>query len=405
MIWVAWRQFRTQALVTAGLLGAFALLVIPTGLHLHDIYDAAGGSHCNARGDCTAVAGHDPGGVALLQPAILAIPALLGMFWGAPLVARELESGTFRLAWTQSVTRRRWLLIKVALVGVAVLAVAGLASWLVSWWFVPLDHLDMSRFEPSEFGARGIVPIGYASFAFGLGVAAGALARRTLPAIVATLLGFVAVRLAFQQWVRPHLLPARHALMPLTFGQGVGFLAEPSGVSIQTQLPTIPNGWALSASFVDRSHHVLSVAQLHGVMLRDCPAIATGLRGGGKGIGPPEPIFTSCLNALSHRLQLLVSYQPSSHYWPMQTLEGAIFLTLGLALIAATVWLVGPHRATRTSAVGGAGDGDAGPQAPAPVTERRLASVGPRKQDELSGRRARGTSVSRLQPPPSTEGS
>jgi hypothetical protein len=402
MRWVAWRQFRMQAIVALGLLGALALLVVPTGLHLRDIYDAAGGSHCAARGDCTAIAGHDTGVVSFLKPAILAIPALLGMFWGAPLVARELESGTFRLAWTQSVTRRHWLLAKVALAGLAALAVAGLAAWLVSWWFVPLDHLNMSRFDPNEFSGRGIAPIGYAGFAFGLGVFAGALVRRTLPAVGTTLIGFVAARLAFQEWIRPHLLSAHHAVTPLAFGQGVGFLAEPSGASVHTQLPAIPNGWALSARFVDRSHHALNSVQLHGVMLRSCPTIATGLPSGGKGAGPPEQVFNSCLNALSQHLQLLVGYQPPSHYWPMQALEGAIFLIAGGALIAAAAWSVGPRR--RRAELPDPGAGGAAP--PEPDAERRLAVVDPRRAGERSNEGlVRGAALSRLPPPPPSEAS
>ncbi len=365
MIWVAWRQFRTQALVTLGLLGALALLVIGTGLHVRDVYDAAGGSHCDARGDCTAVAGHDAAMAALLKVAILAIPGLLGMFWGAPVVARELESGTFRLAWTQSVARRRWLLVKVALVGVVALAVAGLLSWLVSWWFVPFDHLNMNRFDVNEFSARGIVPIGYAGFSFGFGVAAGALARRTLPAVVATLIGFVAVRIAFQEWLRPHLLPVRHALMPLAFGQDVGFLVEGPTVGIHAQLPSIPNAWALSTQIVDRSHHALSSAQLHGALVGNCPAIANGLVGG-KG-PPPERLFTSCLDALSHRLQLLVTYQPSSHYWPMQAVEAAIFLAAGLVLIGVTVWRIGRRAARGPADLGEPGDRTAQREAPETV--------------------------------------
>ena len=219
MTWVAWRQFRTQALVTFGLLAAFAVFVLVTGLHLRDVYDSLGGAHCDRRHDCTVAAPRRKAAGDLLALALLAIPALLGMFWGAPLLARELESGTFRLAWTQSVTRRRWLSVRVALVGVAALAVAGLASWLVSWWFAPLDAVNMNRFGLGVFSMRGIVAIGYAGFAFGLGVAAGALARRTLPAMAATLFGFIAARIVFTFWVRQHLLPSRHTLLPLTFGK------------------------------------------------------------------------------------------------------------------------------------------------------------------------------------------
>ena len=237
MIWVAWRQFRTQALVTLGLFAAFAVLVLVTGLHLRDVYSSLGGAHCSARNDCTALKGHEKMLAAILGPALLAIPALLGMFWGAPLVAREFESGTSRLAWTQSVTRRHWLSVKVALVGVAALAVAGLASWLVSWWFAPFDAINKNRFDQSVFTERGVVAIGYTAFAFALGVVAGTLMRRTLPAMAATLLGFVAARVAFTFWVRPHLLASSHALFSLTQGQGVGFIGTPSSVTVVASPP------------------------------------------------------------------------------------------------------------------------------------------------------------------------
>jgi hypothetical protein len=356
MIWVAWRQFRTQALVTLGLLAAFAVLVLVTGLHLRDVYSSLGGAHCGAREDCTALGGHEKALADLLGPALLAIPALLGMFWGAPLVARELESGTYRLAWTQGVTRRRWLLVRVALVGVAALAVAGLASWLISWWFAPLDAVNMNRFDPSVFTERGIVALGYAGFAFAFGVAAGRLARRTLPAMAATLVGFVAARIAFTVWVRPHLLASSHVLYPLTQGQGVGFLGSPSSVSLSTSTPTIPNAWAISASLVDRAHHVLSAVQLHALLVRACPTFAAGLppnpgAGSTKGAGGlVGGVFLSCLHALSHHVQLLVAEQPPSHYWPLQALETGIFLAAALALIGATVWRLGRRPARKPGA-------------------------------------------------------
>jgi hypothetical protein len=357
MIWVAWRQFRTQALVTLGLLAAFAVLVLVTGLHLRDVYSSLGGAHCSAREDCTALGGHEKALANLLGPALLAIPALLGMFWGAPLVARELENGTYRLAWTQSITRRHWLLVRVALVGAAALAVAGLASWLVSWWFAPLDAVNMNRFDPSVFTARGIVAIGYAGFAFAVGVATGALTRRTLPAMAVTMLVFVATRITFTLWARPHLLATKHVIFPATQGQDVGFLGTPSSVSVFASTPTIPNAWAISAALVDRSHHALSAVQLHDLLVRACPTFAAGL--------PPNPgagatkgqgglvggVFLSCLHALSHHVQLLVAEQPPSHYWPLQALETGIFLAAALALIGATVWRVG-RRAARKPAVG-----------------------------------------------------
>lgn len=345
MIWVAWRQFRTQALVALGLLAAFTVLVVVTGLHLRDVYNSLGGAHCHVRNDCTALGAHDKVLADLLAPALLAIPALVGMFWGAPLVARELESGTYRLAWTQSVSRRRWLSVRVALVGVAALAVAGVASWLVSWWFAPLDAVNVNRFAPSVFTARGVVAIGYAGFAFTLGVAIGALTRRTLPAMAATLLGFVAARIAFTFWVRPHLLASRHVLLPVTLGKGAAFVGGPSVVSVVAAPPPIPNDWMVSAAIVDRGGHVLSSAQLHNLLVHACPTIAANP----KGVAGSGPALR-CEVALSHHLQQLVTYQPSSHYWPLQALETGIFLVAALALIGVTVWRIGRPAARRPAA-------------------------------------------------------
>jgi len=354
MIWVAWRRFRMQALVTLGLLAAFAVLVLVTGLHLRDVYSSLGGAQCTARNDCTALGSRDRALADLLGPALIAIPALLGMFWGAPLVAGELESGTYRLAWTQSVTRRRWLSIRVALVGVAALAVAGLSSWLVSWWFAPLDAVNMNRIDPSVFTARGVVAIGYAAFAFALGVATGTLTRRTLPAMAATLLGFATARIAFTLWARPHLLPAKEVLVSVTLGKGVEFLPSASGVSVAAAPPPIPNAWTISAALVDRANHALSTAQLHDLLVRTCATTAASLLrdlAGGKGeAGPVGGASFRCEVALSHHLQQLVTYQPESHYWPLQALETATFLATALALTAATIWHIG-HRGARTPAV------------------------------------------------------
>lgn len=277
MIWLAWRQFRTQALATLGLFAALAVLVLVTGLHLRHVYDSLGGAHCAARRDCTALSGHDTALADVLGPALLAIPALLGMFWGAPLVARECESGTYRLAWTQSVTRRRWLSVRVVLVAGAAIIVAGLASWLISWWFAPLDAVHMNRLAPSVFTARGIVAIGYAGFAFALGIATSTLTRRTLPAMAATLLTFIAARSVITLWVRPHLLHAKEVLVSVTYGQGVGFVSSASGVSVAPNVTPIPNAWILSTALVDRARLALSAAQLHDLLIRACPAIVAGL--------------------------------------------------------------------------------------------------------------------------------
>ena len=377
MIWVAWRQFRTQALVTIGLLAAFAALVLVTGLHLHHMYNPRLVAGCLAGGTCPALNGWERALSDALPFTLLAIPGLLGMFWGAPLVARELESGTFRLAWTQSVTRRRWLTVRVALVGIAALAVAGLASWLVSWWMSPVDAVNLDRLDPSVFTARGVVAIGYAALAFALGVASGALIRRTLPAMVATLLGFVAARLAVTFWVRPNLLGAREVLVPVTAGKGVAFVVNGPAAGIAPSAPPIPNAWMISTALVDHAHRIVGPAQLQRLLVRACPTIAAGKVPDGKGSSVALGDVLACQRNLSHHIQQLVTYQPSSHYWPLQALETGIFLAAALALIGLTIRIVGPRAARAAGAAAEAREPVAEPPllklapevAPAPVRQ------------------------------------
>ena len=112
MIWLTWRQFRAQAVGVSALLAVLtATLVI------------AGRPRIGAGLDPTGTdTGLYFGGIVV----VYVLPAIIGLFWGAPLVARELEAGTHRLVWNQSVTRTRWLGTKLAVVGLASVAAAGL---------------------------------------------------------------------------------------------------------------------------------------------------------------------------------------------------------------------------------------------------------------------------------------
>ncbi|MFD0852055.1 ABC transporter permease, partial [Actinomadura adrarensis] len=153
---------------------------------------------------------------------MLVLPGQIGLFWGAPMIARELEAGTHRLVWNQAVTRARWLAVKLALTGLFAMAVTGLTSLVVSWWAGPLDKAAAVNFPvfqksaPLLFAVRGVVPIGYAAFAFVLGVTIGMLIRRTLPAMAVTLAVFAAVQLGMPTFVRPHLREPVQVSAPLS---------------------------------------------------------------------------------------------------------------------------------------------------------------------------------------------
>ena len=253
MIRFAWLRFRTQALVALGVLAVLAVVLAVTGIPLAHAYATAVAACEQQHHDCTTALSTLPRRTAtarcsaLLSALVIAVPALIGMFWGAPLAAREFETGTFRLAWTQGITRTRWLAVKLGVVGVASMAVAGLLSLMVTWWSSPIRTVKMEPLNPADFHVSGIAPVGYAAFAFALGVTAGLLIRRTLPAMAVTLAIFAAVTLAFPVWVRPHLLPPAQTTVPLSSASIDGVEQVGDGrMQVQTGPPDLPGAWVLS---------------------------------------------------------------------------------------------------------------------------------------------------------------
>ncbi len=201
MAWVTWRQHRHQLLIGLALIVGLALAALVTGLPMRTAYQREALSSClppTARSGCDIIVRHfqsEFGSRVDIARYLILLPALVGMFVGAPLLARELEHGTHRFAWTQSVTRRRWLLSKTLLLALAVTLSALVLSAIVTWWRQPFDGLE-GRMSPSGFEIQGLVVPAYAVFALALGVLAGAALRRSLAAISLTLVAFVAVRLA-----------------------------------------------------------------------------------------------------------------------------------------------------------------------------------------------------------------
>jgi hypothetical protein len=332
------RQFRTGAIIGCAALAALALVITLTGPHLAEVNDAFQRA-CRAVGDCQTapnpVFTEYPQLQVLLPVIGIITPALLGLFFGAPLIASELESGTYRLAWTQSVTRRRWLATKLAVVGLAAVALTGLLIWMLDWWAGPLDAVKQDRFSPGVFSWHGVAPIGYTLFAFALGVAAGVLARRTVPAMAITLVGFVAARLAVENWMRPNFaVPVHRSFSLLTTGFGSLQLSAPSGTYSLTAPPVvIRNAWVLSTALVDRANRALTGKEF----IRICSGYA---HLGGE---PPTPaqimsIHAACVRKLSLTYHTVASFQPGSRFWPFQWLEMGVFIVAALALGGLAYW-------------------------------------------------------------------
>src|SRR5215510_12563172 len=210
MSWLLWRQHRAQVLWSSGLLALFAVAALVSGVHMANVYDSA-------RADCTGgspcLLNHLFDGYGAIIDTVhltLLVPLALGAFVAAPLIAREVDQNTHALAWTQSVTRRRWLLSKVAAVVAGSVLLTAAVTALVTWWSGTPNSLGGDRFHGAQFDTQNLLPVAFTLFAVGLGLAAGAALRRTLPAVVATVFGYVAVRMAVGVFIRPHWMAPLH---------------------------------------------------------------------------------------------------------------------------------------------------------------------------------------------------
>ena len=351
MIAFSWRQFRTQAVIGGAGLVVLGVILLITGPHLVSIYDTAV-AQCRASGgassDCNNPVISTYSKLQVLATAlVLIVPVLIGMFWGAPLIARELETGTFRLAWTQSVSRMRWLLVKLGLVGLASAVVAGLLGLMVTWWYSPIDKVNQNRFGTAAFGLHGFVPAGYALFAFALGATTGLLFRRTLPAMAVTLVGFVVARWSVGFWIRPHFMTPVTKSFGIDPNGALGFSESVAGGSLQFMAgpPDIPNALIVSTGVVNNAGQAPTSAFLQ----KACPNLP-GVN------GPPSPVqggqakaalsgngqqaFQQCITTISSKFHEVATYQPANRFWVFQTYETLLFVVASAALAGLCVWWV-----------------------------------------------------------------
>ena len=324
MVWVAWRHHRIALGGVVVFLGVLALWLWITGLQLHHAYAAAVACHPAGSAACqNLIVTFDSTNVVLkggfiLQP----LPALIGAFVGAPLLARELETGTFRYAWTQGFGRWRWALAKLVLLGIAVAAVAEAFSLLVSRYYQPYlatGHgtvfSSASPLSPGLFDLRGVAFAAWTLAAFSIGALAGMMIRRIVPAIVATLAAYTGLALLAGNILR------QHYMAPL--------------VAKNSNIPGA--AWVTSEWWTKGGKFAFSGRPRVDLLQQLCPSSFSTGPGGRIGIsGSFSP--TQCL--LQHGYTQWADYQPASHFWPFQWIEGGWLLALAALLVAVTVWLV-----------------------------------------------------------------
>ena len=316
MIWVSWRQQRTETLIAAAVLALISALLIPTGLQMasayhHDGLSACLGAHpssvCNDTINRFGERFRHLGG---LLGWFTLVPGLIGVLLAAPFVL-ELESGTYRLAWTQSITRRRWITTKLAItIGAALLAVLGL-TLLMIWWHGPLDRVQ-GRMDNSVYDSEGTVPFGYVLLALGLALAVGAVWRRTVPALVVAFVGYFASRIFVDTWLRQRLVS------PLTATWSAGPSGRVSGPA------ALNHAWVITESPSDKLGHPFSFSLKPGPCLQQ-------LGSANKQVAPncPSPHLAAYMHAV---------YQPASRFWLLQGIETGLFAGVGVVLILFAAW-------------------------------------------------------------------
>jgi hypothetical protein len=320
MTWVTWLQYRYQGALAAALLAVLAVVLLITGLHAAQVWHSALAG-CARAGSCASLADSQ---LSLASPSVYglvvataAVPLLPGLFWGAPTVAQEAETGTNQFAWTQSITRRRWLAVRAGWLLLAAAVLAAAVSALATWWSGPDNALNAVAFRLGRFDVIDIVPVGYAVFAMALGICAGALLRRTVPAIAVTLAGFVALRV-LTAWLRLHYMTPVTAYYKLTAN------------------------FPVSGSYLDISHGVVGPNRQPPtggpgtVMAQGHLPIPAACRQALASVDPNA--VPSCVTA--HGYLGYQIYQPASRFWAFQGIETGIYVVLAAALLGVTFWVL-----------------------------------------------------------------
>jgi hypothetical protein len=306
MTWLAWRLQRTETLVAAGILALVAALLVPTGISMSNSY------HHNGLGSCLtpnpgfacvqkigAFQSHNQA-LNFVTNWFTLLPGVLGVLLAAPFIL-DLEHGTYRLVWTQSITRRRWVAVKLGLAVVAAVATSAVLIALITWWRTPLTDIG-GRLDTGTYDTTGVVAIGYALFALGLAVALGAVWRRSAVSLTVAFVGYFAVRIIDDYWLRNQLASPLKATW-----RGVHNL--PHGLE---------NANILSQTITVNGRVVESGGSSGGVIGAHSQLAAPG----------------SGQNAVFHAV-----YQPASYFWTLQIRETLLFTAVaGVFLLFAAVW-------------------------------------------------------------------
>jgi hypothetical protein len=313
MLRLTWRLSRPNLAVCAAILLAFGVFAVLTERAMASYVHTSGIDSCvSATQDCRSLGDtfRDKfGGVLQAYQWFGFVPVLIGAFWGGPLIAREIEQGTHRLAWTQSVGRGRWLATKIAVYLLGAVILSAILTWVMVWWLQPMQHVQgggtvgpsaADRISPNVFSFEGIAPVAYTVFAFAVGAAAGVVLKKVVPAILATLVLYAPLRIAMaQKGIRGYLVTPDSVTYP------AGAVSPRAGAG----------DWVLEHNLVDAAGRPISYDTISAAC--------------------PNDITTACAPSGA---RFVDRYQGLDRFWTLQAVEAGVFIGVAVLCLAFAAW-------------------------------------------------------------------
>jgi hypothetical protein len=323
LAWVTLRQRRGLFIGLGIFLGLFAAYLVVMAVIQGNAYAAVAACHPADVARCQGLRqsfvsrywGGDnsvlqSGGAQTVSSLMFGVPVLLGAFTGAPLLSRELESGTFRFAWTQGAGRTRWVLSTLLVPALAVTAATGAFTAIFYWYLRPFLALgQVSEMLPLTFALLGVVFAAWTLLAYALAAFLGALLRRTVPAMVITLVVYIALAMATATAIRPHY-------------------AAP--VTVPSTSAAANDGWVISLFAKSPTGQEISQPDLFATFQQQAPASVQNSHN-------PNAFQTW---VTQHGYTQWTTLQPDSRFWEFQLIEGAWLTAVSAALIGGSAWLI-----------------------------------------------------------------
>jgi len=337
---VTWLQHRSLILGVLGLFGALAVYVVFNSDAVHAIYAQYVLHKCSApvASNIRTCIGITPriqafsDTLTLVNIAVQVVPVVVGMFIGAPLIAREFESGTYRFTWTQGMPRTLWLTLKIALLAFAVIVPACLLGLLAGGYNNPFNAIGLAnRWQIAQFDMTGLTLPAWTLLGLALGTFVGALVKRTVSAMAVTgaVIGGCIVAVF---WKLDYLLLSIGVRVTTISPEGLNYGAlnmgaETSGTGFGrygANISTQPVGsWLVNGWYTGPNGGRLSSHATHQLIIR---ALENSKR---------QIVWLA-----QHHYAYWVSYQPANRYWIFQSVEVAVLVGLSVVLAWGTSTLI-----------------------------------------------------------------